>query len=135
MARRRYVARTETEEEDVNMTPLLDIVFIMLIFFIVTSTFIKEPGVEIQRPGTVTQEEQNPGILVGISGQDEVYIDGKIVDLDEVTFRVKELRRETPKGNVVLQADVDAKSQTMVDVLNRIKDAGIDNVAVSTEPS
>ena len=115
------------------MTPLLDIVFIMLIFFIVTSTFIKEPGVEVTRPGTVTEEGQKPGILVGISSADEIYIDGKIVDLDEVTFQVKELRRETPKGNVVLQADVGAKSGTMIDVLNRIKDAGIDDVAISTE--
>ena len=115
------------------MTPLLDIVFIMLIFFIVTSTFIKEPGIDPLRPATVTQEQQKPGILVGISSNDEIYIDGKIVDLDEVSFRVKELRRETPKGNVVLQADVGAKSGTMIDVLNAIKDAGIDDVAVSTE--
>ena len=133
MARRIMGPAPESDEEDVNMTPLLDIVFIMLIFFIVTSTFIKEPGIDPTRPRTVTQIEQNPAILVGISKDDEIYINGDVVPLDEVTFRVKELRRETPQGNAVIQADVGSKSRTLIEVLESVKDADIDDIAVSTE--
>ena len=134
MARRPLRAPVDNQEDDVNVTPLLDIVFIMLIFFIVTSTFIKEPGIDPERPRTVTQADLDAGILVAISAQDEVFINGDVVDLDEVTYQVRELRRETPKGEVVLQADANSKAETMVQVMERIKDADIDSVAVSTEP-
>ena len=135
MARRISRTNAEAEEEDVNVTPLLDIVFIMLIFFIVTSTFIKEPGIDPLRPRTVTQIAQKPGILVGISDTNEVFINGQAVPMDEVTVRVKELRRETPQGNAVVQADANSKSETLLDVIERIKDADVDDVAVSTEPA
>ena len=135
MARRRYNTRAETDEEDVNMTPLLDIVFIMLIFFIVTSTFIKEPGIDPTRPRTVTQDDQNPGILVAISELNEVYINGQQVPMDEVSFQVRQLRRETPQGNAVVQADAESNAETLVEVIERIKDADVQDVAVSTEPA
>ena len=133
MARRPVRAPVGNQEDDVNMTPLLDIVFIMLIFFIVTSTFIKEPGVDIERPNVVTQSEQQPAILVAINGNDEIWINKEAVDLSEVRFRVEELRRETPKGNAVVQADVGSKSRLLLEVLEQIKDAGINDVAISTE--
>ena len=135
MARRPLRTNAEAEEDDVNVTPLLDIVFIMLIFFIVTSTFIKEPGIDPLRPRTVTQVAQKPGILVGISDTNEVFINGQAVPMDEVTVRVRELRRETPQGNAVVQADANSKSETLIEVIERIKDADIDDVAVSTEPA
>ena len=135
MARRPLRAPVDNQDDDVNVTPLLDIVFIMLIFFIVTSTFIKEPGIDPVRPKTVTEADLDAGILIAISDQNEIFIDGRAVPLDEVTYEIRELRRETPKGEVVLQADAGSKSETMVKVIERIKDAGIDSVAVSTEPA
>jgi biopolymer transport protein ExbD len=131
MARRSLQSATE-EEEDVNVTPLLDIVFIMLIFFIVTSTFIKEPGIDVVRPVAVTQEKQNPAVLIAINENDEIYINKERVELSEVRYQVEELRRETPKGNAVVQADAGAKSELTLDVLQQVKDAGIQDVAVST---
>lgn len=131
MARRPLQSATE-DEEDVNITPLLDIVFIMLIFFIVTSTFIKEPGVEVVRPIAATQSEQNPAVLVAIDENDQIWINKEPVDLSEVRYRVEELRRETPKGNAVLQADAGARSEVTLDVLQQIQDAGIQDVAIST---
>ncbi|GGY42716.1 ExbD/TolR family protein [Parvularcula lutaonensis] len=131
MSRRGLQSATE-EEEDVNITPLLDIVFIMLIFFIVTSTFIKEPGVEVVRPVAVTQVEQNPAVLIAITENDEIYINKERVELSEVRYKVEELRRETPKGNAVVQADQGAKSELTLDVLQQVKDAGIADVALST---
>jgi biopolymer transport protein ExbD len=131
MARRPLINAVE-EEEDVNVTPLLDIVFIMLIFFIVTSTFIKEPGVDVVRPVAVTQAEQNPAVLVAITENDEIFINKERVELSEVRYQVEELRRETPKGNAVVQIDSAAKSGLALDVLQQVKDAGIQDVAIST---
>ena len=135
MARRPLRAPVGNNEDDVNVTPLLDIVFIMLIFFIVTSTFIKEPGIDPTRPRTVTQDDQNPGILVAISELNEVYINGQQVPMDEVSFQVRQLRRETPQGNAVVQADAESNAETLVEVIERIKDADVQDVAVSTEPA
>jgi biopolymer transport protein ExbD len=133
MARRPVRGPTGGADDDVNVTPLLDIVFIMLIFFIVTSTFIKEPGIDPERPLAVTQEEQSPAVLVGISANDEIFINQEQVDLNEVRFRVEELRRETPRGNAVIQADQGSKSRVLLEVLQQVKDAGVADVAVSTE--
>jgi len=130
---RRSLQAVEAEEEDVNVTPLLDIVFIMLIFFIVTSTFIKEPGIDPTRPEAATQQPQKQiAVLVGISDQNEIWIDNERVELSEVRYKVEELRRETPKGSAVLQADAEARSEMTLDVLQQIKDAGVSDVVIST---
>lgn len=130
---RRSLQTPVQEEEDVNVTPLLDIVFIMLIFFIVTSTFIKEPGIDPERPEATTQSPQKQiAVLVAISEDNEIWINKEQVELSEVRYKVEELRRETPRGNAVLQADAGARSELTLDVLQQIKDAGIADVAIST---
>lgn len=132
MARRSLA--TQDSDEDVNVTPLLDIVFIMLIFFIVTSTFVKEPGVEIERPDAVTAEQRRlASIIIAISDEDEIWINKERVELDEVRTRVEQLRRENPKGTAVVQADQASKTRLLVEVVNQIRDTGISDVAVSTE--
>lgn len=132
MARRSLVR--EEADEDVNVTPLLDIVFIMLIFFIVTSTFVKEPGIEVDRPEAVTTEERKfAKIIVAISSEDEIWINNEMVTLEEVRVRVEELRLENPKSTAVIQADTEARSRMLVEVANQIRDAGVSDIAVSTE--
>ncbi|MEO1250861.1 MAG: biopolymer transporter ExbD [Pseudomonadota bacterium] len=131
---RRNSFQAASEEEDVNVTPLLDIVFIMLIFFIVTSTFVKEPGIEVERPDAESAEERKlASIIVAISAEDEIWINKEQVDLDEVRITVEQLKRENPKGTAVVQADSDSKSRMLVEVVNQIRDAGVAEVAVSTE--
>lgn len=133
MARRNSFQQA-SEEEDVNVTPLLDIVFIMLIFFIVTSTFVKEPGVEVERPDATTASERKlASIIVAISADDEIWINKERVELDEVRAIVEQLRRENPKGTAVVQADSKAKSRMLVEVVTQIRATGISDVAVSTE--
>jgi biopolymer transport protein ExbD len=135
MARSRYQGDA-SGEDDVNVTPLLDIVFIMLIFFIVTSTFVKEPGIDVERPQTQTGEfKRLASILVAISDENEIWINKKEVKLDEVRLRVEELKRENPKGEAVVQVDTGADSRYLVEVLNQIRQAGVDDVSVSTEES
>jgi len=131
---RRSVLRKPEEEEDINITPLLDIVFIMLIFFIVTSTFIKEPGVKVVRPDVKTGEEQRPiSLLVAVDENDRIWINKEQVELSEVAAKVKELRREIPLGDAVLLADQKAKSGLVLDVLEEIRGAGVTDFAIATE--
>ena len=130
--RRRFTHNADDAE--VNVTPLLDIVFIMLIFFIVTSTFVKEPGVEVERPDAVTATERRlASIIIAISDQDEIWINKERVELNEVRAAVEQLRRENPRGTAVVQADSAAKSRLLVEVVNQIRATGISDVAVSTE--
>ena len=124
-------------EANIDITPLLDIVFIMLILFIVTSTFIKEPGIDVNRPEAETAEDQRlVSILVAVSSENKIWINREEVQLDGVRAAIERLRRENPKGSAVLQVDGDAHSRYMVEVLQRIRDAGVnDVVAVSTKRS
>ncbi len=132
MARSKY--SQEASDEDVNVTPLLDIVFIMLIFFIVTSTFVKEPGVEVNRPEAATATERKlASILIAVTEENEIWINKEEVELEEVRILVEELLRENPKGTAVVQADAKAKTRYLVEIVNQIRAAGVSDVAVSTD--
>ncbi len=131
---RRSSLQPPADEEDVNVTPLLDIVFIMLIFFIVTSTFVREPGIEVERPEAVTASDRKfAKIIVAISAEDEIWINKEEVELPEVRIRVEELLRQNPRSTAVVQADKGSKSKYLVEVVNQIRATGISDVAVSTE--
>ncbi len=135
MLRRR---RTDGEEDaDVNVTPLLDIVFIMLIFFIVTATFIKEPGVQVQRPDADTAEDQRlVSVLVAIDSENRIWINREETPLEGVRAAVERLRRENPRGSAVIQSDGSAESEYLIRVLQSIRDAGVqETIAVSTRRS
>ena len=129
----RSVRVAKSDDNDVNVTPLLDIVFIMLIFFIVTATFIKEPGVEVNRPEAQTDEDQKlVSMLVAIDSENSIWINNNEVPLDGVRARLERLRRENPRGSAVIQSDKSAHSQTLVRVLEQVRAAGVkETVAVS----
>ncbi|MGH1421758.1 MAG: ExbD/TolR family protein [Hyphomonas sp.] len=108
-------------EDDVNLTPMLDVVFILLIFFIVTAQFIKEPGVSIVRPDVDTQAQVKPlAILIAIDENSDIYIDKKQVSTNDLPFTLKQLREDNPKGEVVIQADVDSEAEVLVDIMEAI---------------
>ena len=133
---RRSMARFSGREEksEINLTPMLDVVFIMLIFFIVTATFIKEPGTDILRPEALTAEvKPTVSVLVGINVANEIWIDKKRVDVRSVRANLERLIAETPKGGLVVQADAGSKNELLMEVLNAARGAGIQQVAVSTE--
>ena len=139
MARRKRqsVAGGGGSEDDVNLTPMLDVVFILLIFFIVTAQFIKEPGVSIVRPEVDNKSQVKPlAILIAINEDSEIYIDKKQVNADEIGFTFKQLREDNPKGEVVVQADVDADAGVLVDVMetiNKIDGATVINISAKIE--
>ncbi len=124
----------EEEGEEINLTPMLDVVFIMLIFFIVTATFIKEAGIQVDRPDTVTAEFQDDAsILIAISGNDEIWIDRKEREPRAVRSVIERLHSENPKGSIVIQADEDSTNEMLVVVLEAAKAAGVKNVAIASD--
>ena len=124
----------EEEGEEINLTPMLDVVFIMLIFFIVTATFIKEAGIQVDRPDTVTAEFQDDAsILIAISSNDEIWIDRKERDPRTVRTVIERLHAENPKGSIVIQADEDSTNEMLVVVLEAAKAAGVKNVAIASD--
>jgi len=132
MARRKK--QQEEEGTSIDITPMLDVVFIMLIFFIVTSTFIKETGIEVNRPeATTSQPKDNVSILVAINENNEIWIDQRRVDVRAVKATIERLRAENPKGGVVIQADNEANVKTLTQVADAARELGIYDVSIATD--
>ena len=132
--RKKHGLGAEEEENEINLTPMLDVVFIMLIFFIVTATFIKEAGIQVERPNTVTADTQDDAsILIAISALDEIWIDRKKRDPRAVRSVIAQLHAENPKGSIVIQADEESTHETLVIVMEAAKGAGVTNVAIASD--
>lgn len=133
--RKQFRRRGQTDDDaDINLTPMLDVVFIMLIFFIVTATFIKQAGIQVQRPDALTAEQKpTVSMLVAISPNGEIWIDKKRVDPAAVRAHLEKLRSENPKGGLVIQADAQSTNEKLMAVLNAARAAGLREVAISTE--
>jgi len=130
--RRRHV-QTE-EESEVNLTPMLDVVFIMLIFFIVTASFVKESGIEVNRQyASQAEEKKSANIFIAIAENGQVWIDKRMVDVRAVRANIERLHAENPQGSVVIQADRDSKNGVLVQVLDAAKAAGVEKVALAAE--
>ena len=133
MSRRNNRSSSE-QTADIDMTPMLDIVFIMLIFFIVTTSFVKESGIDVNRPTaqTATRKEQG-NIIVAIKPNGDVWIDKRLVDIRAVRANVARLHAEQPLGSVVIAADKETKVQHLTQVMDQIRLAGIMNASIATE--
>ena len=131
MRRRRAL---EQEDTEVNVTPMLDVVFIMLIFFIVTASFVKEAGIDVSRPSASTAERKERGnILVAITANDQIWIDRRRVDARSIRPNIERLHAENPQGSVVIQADKGAKTGLLVQVMDAARLAGVENVSLAAE--
>ena len=120
------------EELEINLTPMLDIVFIMLIFFIVTAVFVKEAGVEVDKPiAAAAIKQDRVSILVAITASNEVWINRKQVEIKAVRSIIEKLRSENPKGTVSVQADRKAKAGITLEVMEAARLAGAPNVSIS----
>ena len=123
----------EVEDDiDLNITPMLDIVFIILIFFVVSTSFVKESGVDVSRPSASTAERKERGnIMIGITADNAVWIDRRQVDIRAVRANIERLHAENPEGAVVIQADRDARTGVLVQVLDQSRLAGVDDVSIA----
>ena len=132
--RKRRTVLAEEEENEINLTPMLDVVFIMLIFFIVTATFIKEAGIDVNRPNAVLADSQDDAaILIAISSSDEIWVDRKETDPRALRGVIERLHLENPKGSIVIQADEESTNEKLVAVLEAAKAAGVSNVAIAAD--
>lgn len=130
MARR---IQQQEDEKVADLTPMLDVVFIMLIFFIVTASFIKESGVEVNRPDTMTAEPKRfVSLLVAVAADNSVWIDKKKVDIRTVRPLMEQLHAENPKGGLVIQADKKSKTKTVLIIMDAARQIGIAQVAVAS---
>jgi len=128
-ARRHLPAQDETE---LDMTPMLDIVFIMLIFFIVTTSFVKESGVTVSTPQAQTASAQeNTNIFIAITAGGEVWIDRRPVDPRSVRAIVARLHADNPEGSVIIQSDEEAATGMLVEVMDQVRLAGVEGIAIA----
>jgi biopolymer transport protein ExbD len=125
----------EEEEAQINITPLMDMVFIMLIFFIVTSSFVKESGVDVNRPGAVTAaKKEHASIFIAITKEGQIWMERRQVDVRAVGPNIKRLLAENPKGQVVIQADRESKNGILVQVMDQARLAGVENISIAATP-
>ena len=120
------------EESEINLTPMLDVVFIMLIFFIVTAVFIKETGVDVTRPEAQTWQPAGAGsIYVAVTPQDEIWIDREKVEPADARYAIERLHKETPEAGVVIQADSEARNELVIRVMDAAKAAGVNEIVIA----
>ena len=122
------------EEDEVNLTPMLDVVFIMLIFFIVTASFVKEAGIDITRPPAATAERKERGnLLIAITANDQIWIDRRQVDPRALRANIERLHAENPQGTVIILADEASKNGLLVRVMDAARLAGVPNVSLAAD--
>ena len=126
--------RKQVEDSALDLTPMMDIVFVMLIFFIVTTSFVKETGVDINRPNAETAERDEKGnILVAITQNNEIWIDKRRIDLKAVRANIERLKIEYPEGSVIIQADKESRSGLLVETMDQIRLAGVQNISIAAK--
>jgi biopolymer transport protein ExbD len=126
--------RREAEEAAIDLTPMLDVVFIMLIFFIVTTSFVKEAGIDVNRPKAAkAQQKPTATIFVAVRANGEIWLDKRAVDVERVGATIEKLLAESPTDTVIVQADKEAKHGVVVSVMDQIKLAGIEKISIAAE--
>ncbi|MCS3902556.1 biopolymer transport protein ExbD [Methylohalomonas lacus] len=129
-------SHTQRDSTDVgvNLTPLIDMVFILLIFFLVTASFTKESGIDVDRPSAETANRQERGnLVIAISQNGEIWIDNNQVDIRSVRAHVQRLHAQNPEGTVIITADKQSRSGLMVDVMDQVRLAGVSNIAIAAK--
>lgn len=123
--------RTE-ENNEIELTPMLDVVFILLIFFIVTTSFVKETGIDVNRPTAATAEKKPKGnILIAINSNGDIWIDNREIDVRAVRANIQQLKARYPQSSVIIQSDRQATTGTLVRVMDQIRLAGVQNISIA----
>lgn len=122
----------DDENHDIDLTPMLDVVFILLIFFIVTTSFVKETGIDVNRPSASTAEKKAMGnILIAIKPNGEIWIDNRSIDVRAVRANIQKLKARFPQSSVIIQSDQEAKTGILVKVMDQIRMAGVQNISIA----
>lgn len=123
----------QSATNDVDLTPMLDVVFIMLIFFIVSASFLKETGLDIVQSDAIPPiESKRQSILITLDSDSQVWIGGRMIDPDAVRANIEHLRTENPEASVAVQADRRSSNKALVKVMDASREAGIYDVVLET---
>jgi biopolymer transport protein ExbD len=126
--------KEQEQAGEIDLTPMLDVVFILLIFFIVTSVFITEAGIDVAKPVASTAEPKSKDlILIAVSPQGDIWIDGEQIDPRFIRSRFELRLAEAPNSSVVIQADQAANNEYVMMIMAAARDADISDVSISTE--
>lgn len=126
--------QAQEEKEEIDMTPMLDVVFILLIFFIVTASFVKEAGIDVNRPEAATAvKKDRANILVAITDKGDIWINKRKVDIRSVQANIERLKAENPQGTVVIQADKKSTTDTLIKVMDSARAAGVFDVSIAAQ--
>ena len=124
----------EKDDVGIDMMPLIDMIFILLIFFLVTASFVKESGVEVNRPEAASAEmKEATGMIIGITSQGDVFINREHVELHRIRGLVEIFLAENSDGGVIIDADGDCATARLISVLDQCRLAGAENIAVSAK--
>lgn len=135
MRGRRGLPECDQEPAEVNLTPLIDIVFILLIFFLVTTSFTQDAGIAVQRPAASSAEPTTgDALLVAIDAAGEVWLDGRTLDLRRLPTEVRRLRADRPRTAVVIQADRATAVGLLVAAMDLLRQAGVRDIALAADP-
>ena len=122
----------DTTASNVNLTPLIDMVFILLIFFLVTASFTKEAGIDVNRPTAQSAVRQERGnLVIAIDKSGEIWIDNQKVDIRTIRAHIEKLHAQNPEGTVIILADKNARTGTTVEILDQVRLAGVTNVSIA----
>lgn len=133
--RQRHSRRQSGAGANVNLTPLIDMVFILLIFFIVTASFVKETGVEVSRPSakTAVSQAQN-SILIAIRASGEIWLNGHPIDIRTVRAHIERALLENPTSSVVIVADKHTDTGRLIRVMDQVRLAGVSDISIAATP-
>ena len=130
---RRILGAQQKEESEIDLTPMLDVVFIMLIFFIVTATFVKEIGLDVNTPdkNQNVKDADKQSIVVQVTSRDRIRIRGRDIDFRAVRANIERLHAENPEAPVVIQPHPESKTEIMIHVMDSARQAGVYNVSIA----
>ena len=126
------VRKTNKKSIELNMAPLIDMVFILLIFFLVTTSFVRETGVDINRPAAATAvSKEKANILIGITKDNRIFMDNREIDFRAVRANVERALAENPEGAVIVVADRESRTGTVIKVMDGARLAGAGQVSLA----
>lgn len=124
--------RASQDESEIDLTPMLDVVFIMLIFFIVTASFVKEAGIHVARPQPQVEEAGKRNILLTVTAGNEIWLGERRVDARSVRATIERLHAGNPEAAVLIRAHEDSDTEVFAGIADQSREAGVYDVSIST---
>jgi biopolymer transport protein ExbD len=124
--------RSRSNNAEINISPLIDLVFLLLIFFMVTTSFVKETGVDVNRPTAATAEiSENTGIMIAVSKTGDIFFDRKKTDIRSIRSLVARSLAENPKAQVIIVADTESQTGEVIQIMDECRLSGADSISIA----